>query len=80
MDKYRPDWMEVRVDIMEQILREKLRQHAYVVKKLRVSGDARLIEGSWRDGFWGIGEDGEGQNVLGNLWMKLRGELPELSV
>ena len=71
----RPDWEEVRVPIMKEILRAKAAQHEYVRRKLLATGDRELIEDSWRDGFWGWGEDHKGQNMLGKLWMEVREEL-----
>lgn len=73
----RPDWQEVRVDVMREILRTKAEQHEYVRRKLLATGDRELVEDSWRDSFWGIGPDGDGQNQMGKLWMEIRAELRE---
>ena len=70
--RQRPDWDDVKLDVMRQILRAKADQHEYVLRKLLETGDRTLIEDSWRDGYWGIGEDGNGQNWLGRLWMEVR--------
>jgi ribA/ribD-fused uncharacterized protein len=71
----RPDWDAVKVDIMRDILRAKVQQHEYVRRKLLETGDRELIEDSWRDGFWGWGENKKGQNQLGKLWMEIRDEV-----
>ncbi len=71
----RSDWAEVKVDEMADLLRHKLGQHAYVRSKLEETGDWLLVEDSPKDSFWGIGPDGQGQNQLGTIWMKLREEL-----
>lgn len=71
----RPDWDEVKVDIMRDILRAKADQHEYVRRKLLATGERELIEDSWRDGFWGWGENRDGKNMLGKLWMEVRAEL-----
>lgn len=71
----RPDWDDVKVGIMRGIIRAKAEQHEYVRRKLLETGDRPLIEGSWRDDFWGIGPNRDGQNMLGKLWMELRAEL-----
>ena len=74
--KYRrPDWDELKLHIMEDILRAKLQQHAYCRKKLLETGDAPLVEDSPSDSFWGIGSDRKGENYLGKIWMLLRNEL-----
>lgn len=73
--KRRPDWDEVKVPIMKEILREKVAQHEYVKRKLLATGNRQLIEDSWRDAFWGWGPNKDGQNVLGKLWMEIRDEI-----
>lgn len=70
----RPDWEDVKMGIMKEILVLKLNQHPYVKKKLLDSGDREIIENSWRDDFWGWGENRDGQNKLGKLWMEIRDE------
>jgi ribA/ribD-fused uncharacterized protein len=71
----RPDWDDVKVGIMRDILRAKAEQHEYVRRKLLATGNRELIEDSWRDDFWGWGPNRDGQNVLGKLWMEVRAEL-----
>lgn len=71
----REDWESVRVDLMRDILRAKVEQHEYVHRKLLGSGDRELIENSWRDDYWGWGENRDGQNMLGKLWMEIRDEI-----
>lgn len=77
--KYRdvrnPDWDNIKVKIMKDILMIKLNQHRYIRKKLLDTGDREIIENSWKDDFWGWGENMDGQNVLGKLWMEIREEL-----
>jgi predicted NAD-dependent protein-ADP-ribosyltransferase YbiA (DUF1768 family) len=42
---------------------------------LLLTGDCELVEGNtWGDKFWGVC-DGEGENHLGKLLMKIRAEL-----
>ncbi|WP_394789096.1 NADAR family protein [Rhodoferax sp.] len=74
-DLRRADWDSVKVDVMHKILREKADQHEYVRRKLLATGDRILVEDSWRDDVWGWGPEKDGQNLLGQLWMKVRGEL-----
>ena len=70
-----PTWKDERVDVMRLIIRAKAKQHDYVRQKLLATGDRELIEDSWRDDFWGWGENHDGANTLGKLWMELREEL-----
>lgn len=69
------NWDEIKLGIMKEILREKVKQHPYVKKKLIDSGDKELVEDSWRDDFWGWGPNKDGQNHLGKLWMEVRKEI-----
>lgn len=71
----RIDWDDVKVSIMLEILLQKVTQHEYVRRKLMETGFRQLIEDSWRDSFWGWGEDCKGLNMLGKLWEKVREEL-----
>lgn len=74
-DSYRPDWEEVKIQVMENIIRLKHDQHEYIQKKLKESGDREIIENSPKDAFWGWGPDKDGRNELGKIWMRLRNEL-----
>jgi len=74
-----PKWCEIKKDIMKDILRCKVEQHPYVLKKLIASKDREIIEDSWRDEIWGWGPYKDGQNLLGNLWMEIRDEFTENS-
>ena len=74
-DKRREDWDDVKISIMEELLRLKIEQNPYVKKKLLQTGDYMIVEDSPKDDFWGWGPNRNGQNNLGKLWMKLRGEL-----
>ncbi len=73
-DKRQSDWDEVKLEIMKEILICKVNQHEYVKKKLLQSGDREIVEDSWRDSYWGWGEDRNGENHLGKLWMEVREE------
>ena len=74
-DKRREDWDDVKISIMEELLRLKIEQNPYVKKKLLQTGDYMIVEDSPKDDFWGWGPNRNGQNNLGKLWMKLREEL-----
>ncbi len=74
-DKQCENWDEIKLSVMEKLLRLKLAQNPYVKKKLLETGDYTICEDSPKDSFWGIGLDRKGRNELGKLWMKLREEL-----
>lgn len=76
----RPDWDNVKVTVMRDILRAKVQQHEYVRRKLLATGDRELVEDSWRDNYWGWGPNKDGHNMLGKLWMEVRSELREQQI
>jgi ribA/ribD-fused uncharacterized protein len=73
-DKRIKNWEEQKVEVMKEILRAKIDQHPYVLKKLLQSGTREIIEDSWRDSEWGWGPNKDGKNLLGKIWMELREE------
>ena len=72
----RDDWEDVKVDVMESLLRQKFSdKNPGLKEKLLTTGDDDLVEGNWwNDRFWGVCR-GVGENNLGKLLMKIRGEL-----
>jgi hypothetical protein len=74
----RPDWKEVRVSMMESILRRKFEQPDLRTRLLEIEG-AIIEHNQWHDNFWGVCQCGKGcslgQNVLGILLMALREDL-----
>lgn len=70
----REDWEDVKLTVMEDILRIKF-SNLKLRDKLLATGDAELIESNWwNDTFWGVC-NGIGDNHLGKLLVKIRGEL-----
>ena len=50
----RPDWMNIRLEVMEYALRKKFTPGAHLASQLLKVGDADLIEVNyWHDNFWG---------------------------
>ncbi|MBR3132589.1 MAG: NADAR family protein [Clostridia bacterium] len=74
-DKRQKDWDNIKVSVMEELLRAKIQQNPYVKKKLLETKDYIIVEDSPKDSFWGWGKDRNGENNLGKLWMKLRDEI-----
>ena len=70
----RPDWEEVKVGIMEEIVFAKFEQNEELVKLLLDTGDRILEEGNtWHDTFWGVDlKTRKGKNNLGKILMKVR--------
>jgi ribA/ribD-fused uncharacterized protein len=77
----RPDWDQVRVNVMRYVLRAKFGSaQGELLGLLRGTGDRPVVEISYRDDFWGARPvDGRlvGRNVLGRLLMELRQEMAE---
>ncbi|HMP82120.1 MAG TPA: NADAR family protein [Verrucomicrobiota bacterium] len=71
----RRDWESVKDNVMRQALRAKFTQHDELRTLLLNTGDAKLIEHTANDSYWGDGGDGTGKNRLGILLMELRTEL-----
>lgn len=77
-DRKRPlrrDWESVKERVMLDALRAKFTQHEDLRATLLGTGDAKLVEHTAKDSYWGDGGDGSGKNRLGFLLMKLREEL-----
>ena len=71
----RPDWEEIKDEVMLQVLRMKFSQNPEIAKELLATGDAILIEHTRNDDYWADGGDGSGKNKLGLLLMQVREEL-----
>lgn len=74
-DKIKANWDEIKISVMEDIVRAKIATHPYIREKLLGTGDREIIEDSHQDSFWGRGADFKGRNELGKVWMKIRKEL-----
>lgn len=75
----RPDWDEIKLDVMAWGLERKF-QHPELRRMLLATGDAYLEEENrWHDQIWGrcicAKHKGEGENHLGRLLMELRDKL-----
>jgi len=66
------DWHNIKLGVMEEILKAKAKQHEDVREVLRKTGRKTIVENSPVDSFWGIGPDEKGENMLGKIWMKIR--------
>jgi ribA/ribD-fused uncharacterized protein len=78
--KCRPDWENVKVQIMWCVIQAKFASGTEFAQLLLDTGDSDLIEGNWHgDSFWGFDFKAEvGQNMLGNLLMEWREQLQEM--
>lgn len=73
--KLRPDWEEIKINLMEELIRIKFKNHDNLKELLLKTGNSELIEGNyWGDRYWGVFE-GKGKNILGKILMKIRDEM-----
>ena len=71
----RPNWDEIKVRVMCEIVEAKFTQNPNLTNMLLATEDAILIEGNtWGDTFWGVC-DGKGENNLGKVLMRVRDRL-----
>ena len=74
MVKLRPDWEEIKIQVMTDLIRNKF-QRPELKQKLLDTGYAHIEEGNNHgDRFWGTVK-GQGRNELGKILMKVRDEL-----
>ena len=71
----RRDWESVKVAIMRKAVRAKFTQHEDLRRILLSTSDARIVEHTENDSYWGDGGDGSGKNMLGRILMEIREEL-----
>jgi ribA/ribD-fused uncharacterized protein len=71
----RKDWESVKDAIMHEALLAKFTQHAELRTTLLATGDAKIVEHTENDRYWGDGGDGSGKNQLGQILMQVREEL-----
>jgi ribA/ribD-fused uncharacterized protein len=73
--KLREDWEQVKLQIMENLLRQKFASGSSFAEKLLDTDYEELIEGNWwYDTFWGRCK-GIGENHLGRILMTIRYDL-----
>lgn len=73
--KLRRDWESVKVGVMRAAVLAKFSQHEELRELLLSTGDARIVEHTENDDYWGDGGDGSGKNMLGRLLMEVREQL-----
>lgn len=77
----RPDWEDVKFDIMREIVDSKFANNAYLKRKLLATGDEQLVERNWwHDNIWGDCacdrcKNKAGKNMLGVILMETRTRL-----
>jgi N-glycosidase YbiA len=73
--KLRGDWESMKVDIMRRAVLAKFTQHEELRALLLSTGEAKIVEHTENDNYWGDGGDGSGKNMLGRVLMETREQL-----
>lgn len=68
----RPDWDEVKDDIMRRAVLEKVIQNKFVFDQLLSTQNLEIIEHTKNDAYWADNGDGTGKNMLGIILIETR--------
>ncbi|KAG0050955.1 hypothetical protein BGZ83_004248 [Gryganskiella cystojenkinii] len=75
----RPDWEDVKDDIMRDCVLQKFLQHPSLAKVLLGTEERYLVEHTKNDRYWADGGDGKGKNMLGIILMEVREKIRGMS-
>ena len=76
--KLSENWSEQKDHHMEKYVRYKFFQNKDLAELLLATEDFELVEyAPWGDTYWGVDKELKGENRLGKILMKVRGELKE---
>jgi ribA/ribD-fused uncharacterized protein len=64
---------------MRHAVKAKFLQHEDLRTLLLSTGEAKIVEHTGNDDYWGDGGDGSGKNMLGRILMQVRQELRSAS-
>lgn len=65
-------WNDLKVPRMQRVVDAKFFQNEGLARGLLETGEQQLVENSKIDPFWGIGKNGTGKNMLGEILMETR--------
>lgn len=71
----RSDWEEVKQDVMFDAVYYKFKQNKDILQKLLDTGNARIVEATVKENYWGSGPNNDGQNNYGKILIKVREKL-----
>jgi ribA/ribD-fused uncharacterized protein len=75
----RPDWEDVRINVMRDIVTAKFEQNEDLMDLLMATKGRDLIEGNtWGDRFWGQCPLRTGRNELGKILMGIRDDITRI--
>jgi ribA/ribD-fused uncharacterized protein len=73
------NWDTIRLAVMYEAVKTKFTQHLELKQLLLDTQNAKIMEHTASDSYWGDGGDGKGENWLGKILMKVRAELRQES-
>jgi hypothetical protein len=74
--KLRSDWEEVKITLMEELLKIKYNIEPYKTKLINTKNDYIQEGNMWGDKYWGFClKTNEGENILGNIIMNIRKDI-----
>lgn len=74
-ERIKKNWDNIKQNVMYDAVKAKFTQHPDLKQLLLDTKDAKIIEHTENDDYWGDGGDGKGKNVLGKILMRVREEL-----
>ena len=74
-ERIKKNWDNIKQNVMYEAVKAKFTQHPDLKQLLLDTKDAKIIEHTENDDYWGDGGDGNGKNMLGKILMKVREEL-----
>ncbi|KAF8945634.1 hypothetical protein BGZ47_002289 [Haplosporangium gracile] len=75
----RPDWEEIKDDVMRDCVLQKFLQHPNLTEVLMRTGDRYLNEHTRNDSYWADGGNGTGKNMLGVVLMETRAKIANMT-
>ncbi|KAK3815438.1 MAG: hypothetical protein J3Q66DRAFT_389280 [Benniella sp.] len=75
----RPDWEEIKDDVMRACVLQKFLQHPNLAEVLLGTGNRYLNEHTANDRYWADGGDGTGKNMLGIILMEVRDKISKMT-
>jgi len=74
-EKIKRNWDKIKDNIMYEAVYAKFTQHEFLKELLISTKDAKLIEDSPTDAYWGNGANNKGLNRLGTILMNVRSKI-----
>lgn len=68
----RRDWESIKDSVMRKAVLAKFTQHPDLKDFLLSTSDAKIVEHTENDSYWGDGGNGSGKNMLGRILVEVR--------